>query len=391
MNTAASDLQAAQGVGAGAPRAIKPFFLDLTEAEIEELQSVLGDILRRGELILGRYTEQFEREFAAYVGAKYAASLNTGTSALEVLLWLKGAAGKRVAVPSNTNFACVAAIMRSGATPVFLDMTEEYFVPNLPMLRTVVERHGIDGVMWVHIGGIIAPDFPDVVDYCRSRSIFLIEDAAHAHGSKLNGVRAGNFGDGAAFSFFPTKVMTTMEGGLITTNDEGEWRAIKSFRNQGKRDGNYGGKHYDLGSSWRMSELSAYMGLVQLRKLDRMISARSAAAGRLANLLKELRVDYCDTSHMDAASTYKFIVKTPDALEASAIRKRLSDLGVHCGGGVYEIPCHLQPVFKDIQHDPAELANTEKWCPRHICPPITSGTSDTDIEQMMRAMKTVFG
>lgn len=371
-------------------RSLKPFFLDLTEAEIEELQGALGGILRRGELILGRHTEEFERQFATYIGTRYAASLNTGTSALEVLLWLKRAAGKRVAVPSNTNFACVAAILRAGATPVFLDMTEGYFVPDLDILRAAVERHRINGVMWVHIGGIIGPDFPDVVEYCRRESIFLIEDAAHAHGSKLGGVHAGNFADGAAFSFFPTKVMTTMEGGMITTNDEAEWRAVKSFRNQGKRDGSYGGQHYDLGSSWRMSELSAYLGLVQLRKLDRMVTTRSGAAGHLAMCLKELKVEFCDTSHMDAASTYKFIIKTPEGTDAPLVKRKLAELGVHCGGGVYDLPCHLQPVFEDLACDRRELVNTERWCPRHICPPITSGTTSADIEQMTSALKTVF-
>lgn len=389
MNIGTSDKAPAGGRQVAAPKPLKPFFLDLDEAEIVEVQEALGDIFRRGELILGRYTEEFERKFAAYVGTRYAASLNTGTSALEVLLWLKGAAGKRIAVPSNTNFACVAAILHAGATPVFLDMTPEYFAPSLGILKDAAEREGVQGVMWVHIGGIITPDFPQVVEYCRSNSIFLIEDAAHAHGSALAGVKAGNFADGGAFSFFPTKVMTTMEGGMITTNDEAEWRAIKSFRNQGKRDGNYSGQHYDLGSSWRMSELSAYLGLVQLRKLDRMVAARNQAQKALAARLDKLGVGYCDTSHMDAASTYKFIVKAPEGRQASEIKQRLTEHGVFCGGGVYDQPCHLQPAFRDVARDASRLRNTELWCPRQVCPPITSGTTAEDVEQMARAFEAV--
>jgi len=200
---------------------IKPFYLDLTESEIEDIKEKLGEILRNGTLILGKYTEEFEREFADYVGTKYAVALNTCTSALEVLLTIKGAKGKKIAVPTNTNFATVEAIIKSGGIPVYMDMTSEYFVPSLDILKYTFNKYkDIRGVAWVHIGGVIPPDFFEIVEYCRRRSVFLIEDCAHAHGSQYKGIKAGNFADGGAFSFFPTKVMTTMEGGMITTNSE---------------------------------------------------------------------------------------------------------------------------------------------------------------------------
>jgi dTDP-4-amino-4,6-dideoxygalactose transaminase len=105
--------------------AIKPFNLALSEDEITELQSYLGEILRSGELILGRFTEEFENEFARYIGCRYAVSLSSGTSALETLLRIHGVEGKKVAVPTNTNFATPAAIVRAGGKPVFLDMIPE--------------------------------------------------------------------------------------------------------------------------------------------------------------------------------------------------------------------------------------------------------------------------
>jgi perosamine synthetase len=372
-------------------RAIKPFFLDLTDGEIEDVQCELGKILHRGELILGPHTDRFEKEFAAYCGSKYAAAVSTGTAALEILLAIKTASGKRIAVPSNTNFATVVAILRTGGTPVYMDMTPDYFVPNFEMFREVAEKHRIGGVVWVHIGGIIAPDFLEVVEYCANHGIFLIEDAAHAHGSSLSGIKAGNFADGAAFSFFPTKVMTTMEGGMITTNNESDWKLVQSFRNQGKRDGNYGGLHYDMGSSLRISEIAAYIGLVQLHKLDRMVQVRTNAARSIAHCLKQLKIPWCDTSHMDKASQYKFIVRLPDELDPVVVRSALAQRNVICGGGVYEIPCHLQPVFKDVKANSSELRNTEKWCPRHICPPITSGTTEEDIIAMTVALRDVLG
>jgi perosamine synthetase len=370
---------------------LTPFFLDLDEREIEAIQVEMGNILRRGELILGRHTAAFEAEFAKYAGCKHAITLNTATSALEVLLVLKGARGKNVAVPSNTNFASVAAIIRAGAIPVYIDMIAESFAPNLDILRHTFERHDIFGVLWVHIGGIIAADIETVAEFCRSKGAFLIEDAAHAHGSWFAGRSAGTFGDGGVFSFFPTKVMTTMEGGMVITNSEEDANLVKSFRNQGKRHAAYGGLHYDPGNSWRMPEIAAYMGLVQLAKLDRMVVARQKAVDIIAARLRELGIDYCDTSHMDQASQYKFIVRVPNGHNAGEIKNSLRERGIICGGGVYEVPCHLQPVFADIPYENTELVVTEAWCPRHICPPITSATSLSDAERIAAALTKVLG
>ncbi len=370
---------------------LKPFFLDLTEDEITTIQKEMGDVLRTGQLILGKHTEAFEAEFAKYVGSKFAVTLNTATSALEVLCVLKGAKGRKVAVPSNTNFASVAAIIRAGGIPIFMEMTPEYFAPNFEILKHTVEKYGVEGVMWVHIGGIIVPDFGEIADYCRSRGIFLLEDAAHAHGSWLNGKSAGTLADGGAFSFFPTKVMTTMEGGIIVTDSEEEAQLARSFRNQGKRHAAYGGLHYDLGSSWRISEIGAFMGLVQLAKLDRMVAARQHAVDIISARLNGLGMAYCDTNHMDRASQYKFIIRLPSGRSMEETKKALAEFGVFCGGGVYEVPCHLQPVFSEVPAARNELTATEEWCPRHICPPVTSGTTTEDAIRIADAIAAVLG
>jgi perosamine synthetase len=368
---------------------IKPFFLDLTEGEIDSIQATMGSILRSGQLILSKYTEQFEAEFAAYIGCKYAVTLNTATSGLQVLMTIKGAKGKKVAIASNTNFASVATIIHAGGTPVFMDMDKDYFVPNLDILKYTVEKYKVSGVMWVHIGGIIAPDFQEVVEYCKSKNIFLVEDAAHAHGSKMSGIKAGNFADGGAYSFFPTKVMTTMEGGMVTTNSKEDADAIKSYRNQGKRFAAYGGLHYDMGSSWRISEIGAYMGLVQLAKLDKMVATRNKGVNGIRPVLDKFKIPYCNTDHMDQASQYKFIVTLPKKYNPDEVKKQLSEHGVFCGGGVYETPCHLQPVFQGIKFKKSELKISEQYCPRQICPPITSGTKESDIAQIAKALKAV--
>ena len=361
---------------------LKPFFLDLTKREIESLQEEFGNILRSGQLILGKHTEQFENSFANYVGCGYAISLNTATSALEVLCMLKDVRGKKVAVPSNTNFASVMAILKAGGQPIFMEMTKEYFAPNIDILRETVKKYKVEGVMWVHIGGIITPDFIEVAEFCNYNDLFLIEDAAHAHGSWIGGISAGNIGHGGAFSFFPTKVMTTMEGGMITTNSKEEADLVKSYRNQGKRHAAFGGLHYDQGNSWRLSEIAAYLGIIQLKKLDDMVGRRQCAVTIISNALNHHGINFCKTSHMDKCSQYKFIIPISLGKDINLIKKNLMAKGIFCGGGVYEVPCHLQPVFENVSHNPADLKITEAYCPRHICPPITSGTTIEDAERI---------
>ncbi|MFQ5676253.1 MAG: DegT/DnrJ/EryC1/StrS family aminotransferase [bacterium] len=366
---------------------INPVYLDFTNDEISEIQDKLGEILRDGNLILGKYTDQFENEFAHYVGSKYAISLNSCTSGLELLLTLKGARDRKVAVPTNTNFASVAAILRAGGTPVYMDMSVDYYVPNLDILKDTLKKYrDIAGVLWVHIGGLISPDFEQVVDFCKRQGLFLVEDCAHAHGSRFKGIHAGNFADGGAFSFFPTKVMTTMEGGMIVTNSKDEAAAARSFRNQGKRGGNYGGLHHDLGNSWRMSEIEAYIGLVQLAKLDDMLAIRRTAANQLMPFLRESMIDFCDICHMDSASLYKFIIRFRNDTTIAGLKEKFKNRGIILGGGVYEVPCHRQPVFAGVPFDAEDVRVADQYCPKHICPPITSGTSSEDMRQIVAAI-----
>jgi dTDP-4-amino-4,6-dideoxygalactose transaminase len=359
---------------------VKPFFLDLTDEDIAECQEGVAKILRSGRLILGEYTAQFEAEFAAFVGTRHAVAVNSGSTALEILLRQKRVAGRSVLVPTNTNFATVGAVIRAGGHVRYLDMDRKTFAPTLGMVRAeLAQVPDIAGVAWVHIGGIISPEFPSVVEYCHSQGIFVVEDAAHAHGSEFGGVKAGRLADGAAFSFFPTKVMTTCEGGMITTDSDEEDYLARSYRNQGKRGMDFGGLHHDFGNSWRMTELHALLGLIQLRKLPAMLEKRSRAARAITKPLDRGAIGYCPTAHMDMASNYKLIVLLPEGRDLDSVKKSLATEGVILGGGVYEIPSHRQPVFEGICPD-GVYPGADRWCPKHLCPPLTSGMKEEEAE-----------
>jgi dTDP-4-amino-4,6-dideoxygalactose transaminase len=364
---------------------IRPFFLDLSEDEIALFQRESARIFRSGNLILGEFTSEFERAFAEFVGVKHAIACNSGSTALEILMRLEDVAGRTVLVPTNTNFATAAAVLRAGGKVRYLDMDRRTFAPTLEM----VEQHvpgdaSVAGLLWVHIGGVVSPEFPAVVAHCRKHGVFVHEDAAHAHGSALGGIRAGALADAAAFSFFPTKVMTTFEGGMITTNDDQHDYLARSFRNQGKRGVSFGGLHHDFGNSSRITEPGALLGIIQLKKLDAMLARRQAAYAVIAAALDRAGIEYVSTRHMSAASQYKMIVLLPDGREREAVKKELSGDGVIPGGGVYEIPCHRQPVFEGVGD--GECPAADEWCPRHICPPLTSGMADGDAERVAEAL-----
>ena len=357
---------------------IKPFSFEVTEEEILEFQEGAAKILRSGTLILGEHTERFEQAFAQFIGTRYAVSVNSGSSALEFLLRIKQVSGKIVLVPTNTNFATVAAVIRAGGIVQYLDMDPRTFAPTLDMIRTALSsRPDIAGVVWVHIGGVISPEFPSSVEHCRSRGVFVIEDAAHAHGSQLGGVKSGKLADGAAFSFFPTKVMTTGEGGMITTDSEEEAVSAASYRNQGKRGMNYGGLHDDFGNSSRMTEMHALLGSIQLRKLPAILEKRAAVARAVTRELDRAGLSHCSTTHMDAASHYKLIVLLPPNRVLESVKAALAQEGVILGGGVYELPCHRQPVFEGICEGQS-YPGADRWCPAHFCPPLTLAMTEDD-------------
>lgn len=367
---------------------IKPFYYDISEGEIEYFNGEAAQILRSGSLILGEYTARFEQEFAGFIGVKHAIAVNSGSTALEILLRMKNVENRVVLVPTNTNFATVAAVLRAGAKVRYLDMDRRTFAPTLEMLQESRKQDpAVAGLLWVHIGGVISPDFPEIVRYCRREGLFVLEDAAHAHGSQLRGTKAGNLADGSAFSFFPTKVMTTCEGGMITTNSREEDYLARSFRNQGKRGMSYGGLHHDFGNSWRITELAALLGLIQLRKLGQMLEKRQKVYGAITSALEKATIDYVSTRHMDVASHYKLIVLLPKGTSVKDVKNALASDGIILGGGVYEVPCHRQPVFEGIC-SAESYPFADRWCPNHICPPLTSGMTEEDAKYVGERLAT---
>lgn len=351
--------------------------------------SMIDGALQSGSLTLGPYTRELEEAFRARHDADYAVAVNSGTSALEIVLRSLGVDGSEVIVPTNTFFATAAAVLHAGGVPRLADVSPDTLALSVESLEAAITDATV-GVVLVHIGGAITPDTPAIAELCRKRGLFLFEDAAHAHGSKYSGRPAGSFGIAGAFSFYPTKVITSGEGGMIVTGEERIRDDAVIYRDQGKA-GFLGGDHVRLGYAWRMSELHAAVGVVQLRRLDEFIRNRRSIAAFYDQRLAEIDGISPLAVHPDSDSNYyKYIAM----LDPGIVRADLKDLlrkehGVSMSGEVYAAPLHFQPVFEGLQK--GQLTIAEDVCARHVCLPIHSDMTAEEASYVIERMKVVLG
>ena len=359
------------------------------EEDRKELLKQIDGILESGQLTLGKHTKEFEERFAEYEGTKYAIAVNSGTSALEIPLRALDVEGHSVIVPTNTFFATPASVIHAGGEVIFADVTENLCVDPESVKENI--REDTKGVIVVHIGGIVPPQIKEIQEICEDHNLFLIEDAAHAHGSTLDGKMAGSFGDAAAFSFYPTKVMTSGEGGMITTDEKKICERALVFRDQGKA-GFFGNVHTEMGYNWRMSEVHAAIGLSQFARLEEFIRDRRSIARIYDEELKEISVVTPIKIPSDAESNYyKYIALLDDGIDRTDIKKELREkYGVSLSGEVYELPCHLQPIFKDLyDFKEGEFPVAEDVCKRQICLPAFAMMTEEQAKYVVNSLKEV--
>jgi len=319
----------------------RPCFSD---EDLDEITSRIRDVLRSGWLTSGPIVDEFEEKFAEFVGTEYAVALNSCTAALHsILLALGIGKGDEVIVPSNTFVATANAALYVGAKPVFADSDPETFnVSPTDIERKISET--TRAVIVVHLGGNPC-DMNEISEICEENGLILIEDCAHAHGAKYKGRSCGMLGNVAAFSFYPTKIMTTGEGGMITTNNKELAEKIRSIRNHGRAS--YGpSENVDLGFNFRMSDINACVGLTQLKRLPEYLKNRNALAKVYDEKLSE--ISWLTPQKVDEgnfSSHYVYIVKVQkdSPITRDRLMSQLQEKGV--GTSILYNPVHLQPLY----------------------------------------------
>ncbi|MBN1369184.1 MAG: DegT/DnrJ/EryC1/StrS family aminotransferase [Dehalococcoidaceae bacterium] len=314
----------------------------------ESTGNLLVEILFSGSLAQGRLVEQFEQAFAGYIGTDYAIAVSSGTAALHLSLLAHGIdEGDEVITTPFSFIASANAILYCRAKPVFCDINPVSFNldPALIEARITPRTRAILGV---HLYGQ-AFDVAPILDICKRHNLVLIEDACQAHGAEYKGAKAGSFGTGC-FSFYPTKNMTTGEGGMIATNDEQIAQRCRMLRNHGQTERYY---HTALGFNARMTEIAAAIGLGQLERLEdfnlsRLNNARVLSTGldNIPGLIPPAILP--DRKHV--FHQYTIRVTAGYSLTRDQLAKHLETNGV--GYGIhYPLPIHHQPLYRDLGYD----------------------------------------
>jgi dTDP-4-amino-4,6-dideoxygalactose transaminase len=362
---------------------VPPAKIHIPEEDRKQILAAIDECLASGQLTLGKHGAAFEDAFARTAGTTHAIATSSGTSALEIIFRAIGVDGGEVIVPTNTFFATPAAVQHAGGIVRFAECDAETFSVDIDSVRGLL-RPKTRAVVVVHIGGIVTPRMPDLQKLCADADVPLVEDAAHAHGSALDGRPAGSFGVAAAFSFYPTKVITAGEGGMIATSDDRIDERARVYRDQGKA-GFTSNFHTLLGNNWRLSEPHAIIGRAQLARLPEFIAARQRVAAVYDRLLPGTGIEPVRVPASVSCNYYKYIAMPPAGVDRTALKKTLRERhDVGLSGEVYEAPCHLQPVFGPQAQGTLPVA--EELCARHICLPVSAVMTDGDAEYVVESL-----
>ena len=343
----------------------------------EEKRAVIA-VLESGQLAQGAKVQEFEERFAAFCGVKHAIATSSGTTALHTALLAHGIGPDDEVITTPFTFIASAnAILFTGAKPVFVDIEEASFNIDPSLIEEKITPH-TKAIMPVHLYGNPC-DMGALMGIADRYQLILIEDACQAHGASINGKKVGSFGTGC-FSFYPTKNITTAEGGMITTNDDEVVELARMIRQHGMRQ-RY--RHEILGYNFRMTDIQAAIGLVQLERLPRWTAQRienadylTAKLPRLGRIRPPIVQDGC--RHV----FHQYTIRVKGDRDAAA--KRLKDRGI--GVGIYyPLPVHKQPVYQKLGYDDS-LTEAERASKEVLSLPVHPALGREDLDRIVEAV-----
>jgi dTDP-4-amino-4,6-dideoxygalactose transaminase len=354
-------------------------------AQKAAIDAAISGVLESGRFILGTTVAKFEQEFAAYLGAKHAVGVASGTDAIELALRaLEIGAGQAVIAPSHTAVATVAAVERAGARPVLIDVDPRTYTITAAALEAVlksrreIEGYQIAAVIPVHLYGHPA-DMPSIVDVARRHCLRVIEDCAQSHGARIGGERTGTFGDLAAFSFYPTKNLGAFgDGGLVATNDSALQKRLLALREYGWQQ-RYVSASPGLNS--RLDALQAAILGVKLLRLDADNDRRRAIAARYSAGLARLGLGLPTSAGVHHVF-HQYVIRTRDRDELAAFLTSRNILtGIH-----YPVPVHLQSAYSERNLTFGDLPQTETLCREILSLPMFPQLADGDVDRVIAAI-----
>jgi len=361
----------------------RPYFG--TNSQINLILDDIKEALETGMLSSGSKTLKFEEMMSSLVGSKYALSVSSGGAALELVLQSLNLNGGEVLVPTDTFVATANSVIKAGGKPVFVDVDKETLCMSLDDIKTKLTAKTV-GIIFVYMFGLVPSNFGEISKFCNEKSIFLLEDAAHAHGSKYGNNLAGNLGIAGCFSFYATKILTSGEGGIVTTNNREIYEKVKSLRNHGKSNQTV---NYELVSNnYRIPEISSIIGIHQLKILDEILQKRQNIADKYCELLKtipEVRILDEFINNINC-SYWRFPIYISKGIDKIRLQKRMKENHSIRITWMYEPLCHKQPVFNDYISKTLRLPVSEESMKRLICLPIYPSLEMEDIIRVCESL-----
>lgn len=346
----------------------------------EEIENVV-EVLKSGMIAQGPKVAEFEEKFAKWIGAKYAIATNSGTAALHVALLSCGIGpGDEVITTPFTFIASGNAIVYTGATPVFADIDLETYNIDPDTIEDLITDK-TKAILPVQLYGQSA-DMDKIREIAKKHDLLVIEDAAQAHGAMYNDEKVGSMGDMACFSFYPTKNMTTSEGGMITTNNKELAEKARVFRAHGS---NIKYKHDEIGYNFRSSDIAAAIGLAQLDKIDGFNEKRIENAAYLNEGLKDVDGVITPKSPENRKHVYhQYTIRVTKGNRDDWV-DILTEKGI--GSGIhYPIPLYNQPIYKKLGFT-GSSPNAELAADTVISLPVHPSLTKDDLDLVIEAVK----
>jgi dTDP-4-amino-4,6-dideoxygalactose transaminase len=354
--------------------------LAVPEIGDEEVEAVAA-VLRSGFLVQGPAVQAFEARMAAAVGTAHAVAVSSGTAALHLaLLALDVGPGDEVIVPGFTHPATANVVARAGARPVLVDIDLETFnVDPDAMAHAIGPR--TKALLPVHLFGFPV-EMDGLLDAAAERNVPVIEDAACALGSSYGGRACGAMGRIGCFSFHPRKVITTGEGGLLTTDDAMLAERLRRLRNHGQVVDAGRGRFVEAGLNYRMTDFQAAMGLAQMDRLPAILARRAEVAQSYSRLLEGWPgVSLPRVPKKGRASWQSFVVLLREGIDRDAVQARLREDGIETTLGAYALAA--QPYYRDRPPLPRSLAAQQ----RSLTLPLHTRLSDVEVQGVVAALR----
>jgi perosamine synthetase len=343
----------------------------------EEIQAVL-QVLSSGQLAQGPKVREFEQQFADFCGAKYAVATSSGTTALHIAALAHGIGpGDEVITTPFSFVASANCVLYTGARPVFADIEPDFFTINPDAIKEKITSK-TKAILPVHLYGQPC-DMDAITEIAAQHNLLIIEDACQAHGAIYKGKPVGSFGT-ACYSFYPTKNMTTIEGGMLTTNDAQIAEQARLIRDHGSPQRYH---HIMLGYNFRMTDLQAAIGLAQLGKLNAWNEKRRQNAAFLTGQLSQ--IDGIVTPNIREGATsvfHQYTIRIPNRDRAiRTLKEQEIGFGVH-----YPTPIYRQPYYQDLGYQD-HLPEVERACAEVLSLPVHPSLSEEDLERIVAALR----